>query len=59
VSDPTERDPSPSVSPEVQDDLVEAVEDPPSDEAPGAADVSGAATSSPADQARRDEDGQP
>jgi len=56
VSDPTEGDPGPSVSPEVQDDLVEAVEAPPGAEPPGADDVAGAATSSPGDQARREEE---
>lgn len=58
MSDPSaaEGDPGPSVSPEVQDDLVEAVEAPPGAEPPGADEVSGAATSSPGDQARRDED---
>jgi hypothetical protein len=57
MSDPTGTDPGPSVSPEVQDDLVEAVEEPPAgDDPPGADEVSGAATSSPGDQDRRAED---
>jgi hypothetical protein len=56
VSDASEGDPGPSVSPEVQDDLVEAVEAPPGAEPPGADEVCGAATSSPGDQARRAED---
>jgi hypothetical protein len=55
VSDATDGDPGPSVSPEVQDDLVEAVQDEPADGTPGADDVAGAATSSPGDQARRAE----
>jgi hypothetical protein len=38
VSEQTEGDPGPSVSPEVQDDLVEAVEAPPGAEPPGADD---------------------
>ena len=38
MSDQTEGDPGPSVSPEVQDDLVEAVEAPPGAEPPGADD---------------------
>ena len=56
MSDQTGNEPGPSVSPEVQDDPVEAVEAPPGAEPPGADDVAGAATSSPGDQARRDED---
>ena len=56
MSDQTGDDPGPSVSPEVQDDLVEAVEAPPGAEPPGADDVAGAATSSPSDQDRRAED---
>ena len=56
MNDPTEGDPGPSVSPEVHDNLVEAVEAPPGAEPPGADEVSGAATSSPGDQARRDRD---
>jgi len=56
VNDPTEGDPGPSVSPEVHDNLVEAVEAPPGAEPPGADEVSGAATSSPGDEARRDGD---
>ena len=56
MTDATAGEPGPSVSPEVQDDLVEAVEAPPGAEPPGADDVAGAATSSPSDQARRQED---
>ena len=56
MSDQTGNDPGPSVSPEVQDDLVEAVEAPPGGEPPGADDVAGAATSSPGDEDRRAED---
>jgi hypothetical protein len=43
VSDQSEGDPGPgpSVSPEVQDDLVEAVEAPPGAEPPGADDEGG------------------
>ncbi len=56
MSDQTGDDPGPSVSPEVQDDLEEAVEAPPGDEPPGADDVAGAAPSSPGDHDRRAED---
>ena len=56
MSDPSGTDPGPSVSDDVQDDLVEVVEAPPGAEPPGADEVSGAATSSPGDQQRRAED---
>jgi hypothetical protein len=56
VSDPSGTDPGPSVSDDVQDDLVEVVEAPPGAEPPGADEVAGAATSSPGDQERRAED---
>ncbi|MCI3948132.1 MAG: hypothetical protein K0R11_66, partial [Acidimicrobiales bacterium] len=59
MSDQTGDDPGPSVSPEVQDDLVEAVEAPPGAEPPGADHLAGAAPSTTGDPHRRAEDPSP